>query len=598
MPPIASTLAPCPAPLPLSELRRLTLRRLIFLGPSLALAALLAGLAVAVLDASPHRWFDWALVAPFTLAMSWECLIVWQLALGFVQWLRGTDGCSAIEKLAETVEPRASGCSRTALLVPIYEENVAAVFVGIGVMLRSLARLGPCDDIELHVLSDTRSASTASAEEAAARQAAAAHANCRVHYRRRDANTGRKAGNIADFLDRHGDRFDFAIVLDADSLLTGDAVRRLIRTMEASPRVGLLQTVSYAAGRTTLFARIQQFAIRLYAPLALRGLHFWQGPEGSYWGHNAIFRVAPFRLNCRLPVLPGRPPLGGEILCHDIVEGALLARAGWEVHLLPDFSGTWEEMPTNTIDLLARERRWCQGNLQHMRVLAWPGLKAASRAHLAFGICGYLMVPVWWVFLLGGALRVALQPDGAYGLLAYGTSESGWAASLLATASLVLVVAPRVLSLLRACVPRASRAGFGGGRRLIASATIEQFFALLLGPALSLACAGFVLSILVGANTGWSQQARSERRVSLAEAARRHCIEVPLGCLLLAAALRGGGWYAVWMLPTAAGLTLSPWITALASRRDLGRWSRRLGLFMTQDDLSAAIELRELHGEA
>ena len=457
----SSTIGSCPAPPPLAELRRLNLRRLIFVGPSLLLATTVVGSAVAVLEATPHGWFDWLLLVPFALAMSWECLIVWQLVLGFAQWLRGTDGCSPIERLAQTVEPRASGISRTALLVPIYEEDVAAVFLRIGVMLRSLARLGPCNDIELHVLSDTRTPSTAAAEEAAARRAAATDPGCPVRYRRRDANTGRKAGNIAEFLDRHGDRFDFAIVLDADSLLTGEAVRRLIRTMEASPRIGLLQTVSYAAGRTTLFARIQQFAIRLYAPLALRGLHFWQGPEGSYWGHNAIFRVAPFKAHCRLPILPGRPPLGGEILCHDVVEGALLARAGWEVHLLPDFGGTWEEMPTNTVDLLARERRWCQGNLQHMRLLAWPGLKAASRAHLAFGIGGYLVVPVWWAFVLGGSLRVVVQPDGAYGLLAYGLSEPGWAGPLLAGASLALVATPRVLSLIRAGVPQAARRGFG-----------------------------------------------------------------------------------------------------------------------------------------
>ncbi len=214
--------------------------------------------------------------------------------------------------------------------------------------------------------------------------------------------------------------------------MTGTAIRRLIRLMEEHPRIGLIQTVSYATGRDTLFARIQQFAVRLYAPLSLRGLEFWQGPEGSYWGHNAIFRIAPFSQHCRLPVLPGRPPFGGEILCHDVVEAALLARAGWETHLLPEFDGTWEEMPTNAIDLLVREQRWCQGNLQHLAVLTFPGLKAASRGHLALGIGGYLVAPLWVSLLVLGAARVLLVPEGAgYGVLAYGLTEPSFAAAAL-----------------------------------------------------------------------------------------------------------------------------------------------------------------------
>ena len=594
MHPIGSLIESSPAPLPLPELRRLNLRRLALVLPSFALAAAVIAAAVWVLAASPHGWADWALLVPFALAMTWECLIVWQLVLGFVQELRGRRALTPIELLAARVEPRSSGRSRTALLVPVYEEDVDAVFARVRVMLRSLARIGNCADIEIHVLSDTRNAETAAAEEVAAAQTMADFPAMALYYRRRAFNTGRKAGNIGDFLDASGTGFDFAVVLDADSLMSGAAIRRLIRTMEDSPRVGLLQTVSYASGRTTLFARIQQFAVRLYAPLALRGLHYWQGPEGSYWGHNAIFRIAPFRTHCRLPVLPGRPPFGGEILCHDIVEGALLTRAGWEVHLLPDFEGTWEEMPTNTLDLLERERRWCQGNLQHMRVLGWPGLKAASRAHLAFGIGGYLVVPIWWAFVIGGALRMVIQPDGRTGLLAYGLGEDGPAALALFAASVLLIILPRVLSLASALSQRARRAGFGGARRLLPSALLEQGFALLLSPALSLATAGFVLQILAGRNAGWNRQVRSDRRVSLRESVSPHLVHGCLGLGLLAAAAVGGGWYAVWMLPTVAGLCMSPWLTAWSSRQDLGRLSQLAGMFITQDDVSAAAELREL----
>ena len=597
MRPTAFTFESSPAPLSLPELRRLNYRRLTLVVPSLGLAAAMVATAAWVLAATPHGWPDWLLLVPFGIAMAWECLIVWQLVIGFVQEMRGRNGLSPIEMLAMEVEPRSSGRSRTALLVPVYEEDVAAVFARTRVMLRSLTRLGECGDIEVHVLSDTRNDAVAAEEAAAAALVATEFPGLCLRYRRRAANTGRKAGNIAEFLDTQGSRFDFAVVLDADSLMSGTAIRRLIRTMENSPRVGLLQTVSYASGRTTLFARIQQFAVRLYAPLALRGLHYWQGPEGSYWGHNAIFRVAPFRKHCRLPVLPGRPPLGGEILCHDIVEGALLNRAGWEVHLLPNFDGTWEEIPTNTLDLLERERRWCQGNLQHMRVLAWPRLKVASRAHLALGIGGYLVVPIWWIFVFGGAIRVFAWPDGHYGLLAYGLTESSTAATVLLLASLTLIVLPRALNLVFALVHKSRRDGFGGGRRLLGGAALEQVFGLLLSPALSLATSGFVLQILAGHNAGWNKQTRQDRRVLVRQAARAHAPHVLLGLLLCAAMVAAGGWVALWLSPAALGLCLAPWLTAWSSQQELGRFSQRMGLFVTQDDLFAAEELRELHGE-
>ncbi len=579
--------------LPWPSMPDLGTRRLIAVLPSAALALGLVATAAAVLARAPRPAIDWVLLAPFALVMTWECFIVWQLVLGFAVWLRGVDGQTPLERRAAALEPVATGRSRTAILMPIYEEEPAAVFDRIGIILRSLARLGPCDDVDLHILSDTRTAETAAAEAALWRRLDA-EAPGRTAYRRRPVNAGRKAGNIGEFLDRRGADYDFAVVLDADSLMSGSAIRRLIRLMEDHPRIGLIQTVSYATGRDTLFARIQQFAVRLYAPLSLRGLEFWQGPEGSYWGHNAIFRVAPFHQHCRLPILPGRPPFGGEILCHDVVEAALLARAGWETHLLPEFEGTWEEMPTNAVDLLAREQRWCQGNLQHLGVLALPGLKAASRGHLALGIGGYLMAPLWWCFLILGALRVLLVPKGeGYGLLAYGLSEPGIAAAALAAASAALILLPRLLNLARALGARDVRRSFGGAARLLCGAAIEQAVWLLLGPMLLLVTAGFVVRTFAGGAIGWTSQSRVERHIPVLAALRRHAVHVALGCAFAAIAVRGGGWLAVWLAPTALGLVVSPALTALSSRRDLGRLSRRWGLFLTVDDILPAPEICE-----
>ena len=571
--------------------RSLRWRRLALAVPSTIAALTIVALAVTVQAQSPRSSLDWVLLVPFCLVMVWECFIVGQLVLGFLVWMSEAAGWSALGMSAAPF-PVATTRSRTAIAIPIFEEDPVAVFTRIRVMMDSLVHAGRQTDLAFHVLSDTRSSAVAEAELSAWMAMTKEGSPSPVFYRRRDHNTGRKAGNIADFFERSGEEYELAIVLDADSLMSGDAMLRLIQLMDDHPRVGLIQTVSYAAGRDTLFARIQQFAVRLYAPLALRGLEFWQGNESSYWGHNAIVRVAPFRTHCRLPVLSGQPPFGGEILCHDVVEAALMVRAGWEVRLLPEMDGTWEEMPTNTLDLVARERRWCQGNLQHLRLLALNGLRNGSRIHIGLGVGGYATAALWWLFLLLGAVRIALLPDeGALGILAYGITETGTAAALLFAACVTLILLPRILNLVRAFGDARMRREFGGVGRLLVSSVLEQVFWLLLGPVLSFVSAVAVLETLGRRVVHWDKQNRDDREIGFGEAARFHIGHVVLGLGLSWAALGIGGWYALWMAPVILGLLTSPMLTTVSSRTDLGLLSRRLGLFLTVDDVVTAPEL-------
>ena len=577
--------------------RALAWRRTLFVLPIGALALAIAVLALAVAG-PPRTALDGLLLALFTVIMGWQSFIAWQYGLGFLAWLLGRRALSRLELRAKAVEPVATGRSRTAVLLPIYHEDPEKVFASLRVMARSLARTGSVGDVDFYVLSDTRDAGTAAAEECAyeafLRWRDASDLLPQVRCRRRLDNRGRKVGNIADFCERWGDAYDFMIVLDADSLMTGAAMRRLIRLMEESPGVGLIQTVSYATNRETLFARVQQFAVRLYAPLAIRGLDIWQGHDGSYWGHNAILRVKAFTTHCELPVLSGRPPFGGEILCHDTVEAALMRRAGWEVRLLPDLDGTWEEMPTNLVDLLGRERRWCQGNLQHLRVLTLPGLRSASRAHLALGIAGYVAAPLWAAFLAVGTLRAALAgPEEGLGLLAYGLGEPSPLAAALFGLVVGILGVPKLLSLAQVLADGEARRAFGGARSILASALLEQLFWILLWPVLTVFNAVSVITTAVGRVVHWDAQARDDRAVPWAEALHRHLPHVLCG-VLLALATVAHPWLAVWMLPVAAALIVSPALTAVSSRVDLGRASRRWGLFLTVDDTAPAEELKEL----
>lgn len=572
----------------------LTARRLALAVPSLLTAAALAGLAARAFPVGDV--LAATVLATFSLVMGWQAFTAWQYLYGFLATLLGDRRLSALERAAEAPSPLPQGEGRTAAIVAIHAEDAVAVFARLRVMARSLAREGT-DDIDIFVLSDTRDGAIAAVEEHEYARiqawAAADPALPRIRYRRRRENVGRKAGNVAEFCESYGRDYTFMIVLDADSLMTGAAMTRLVRLMQASPRTGLIQTVSYAAGRDTLFARVQQFAVRLYAPLALRCLETWQGPEGSYWGHNAILRIEAFVAHAGLPVLPGKAPLGGEILCHDIVEGALMVRAGWEVRLLPEFRGTWEEMPTNLIDLLGRERRWCQGNLQHLRVLPWKGLRGASRWHILTGILSYGMLPLWIAFLGLGAWQAART--GELGLLAYGLGGTGIAAHALAALSVAVLAAPKVLSLVHVLASRERRAAFGGTGRLLASAALEQAVWVFLWPVMTLFTAGAVTATFFGKVVRWDTQDRDDRQVSWTEAFRLQADAVVVGALMALGLIWAGQlWLGLWLAPVALALLTSPAQSVWTSRPDLGRAARAKGLFLTEDDTAQATELAEL----
>ncbi len=497
----------------------------------------------------------------------------WSAVLGAVVTLRG------VGKRRARIGPVAgapTGAVRTAVVVPIFEENAARVFAAVAVMADLLAR-ERVGIVELFVLSDTRSEAGARAEAEAAARTAALRPGTAIHYRRRTDNAGRKAGNIADFCGRWGDAYDFMVVLDADSLMSGAAIARLIGAMEANPNAGLIQAMCYPVGRDSLFARLQQFNAWLYGPLFQRGVAFWQGPRGNYWGHNAILRIDAFAAHCGLPPLPGPAPFGGEILSHDTVEAALLLRAGWDVWMLPDggedratddrYVESWEETPTNLLDHLGRDRRWCQGNLQHATVLLTDGLRAASAYHLTRGLLHYLSSILVLAWL---ALHAGVDRHGAPG------AERALVAMVIA-----LIAAPRVLGVLAAAVDPAMARRFGGRVGLVVGAVLEQLFALLVYPITLVFHAVFVFGALTGHVVQWDAQARDDRSVAWGEAAR--LLAVPLLVALLPLALVAARAPSMGLL-LAPGLVLGVPLAVWSSRRGPGAWTRRHHLLTTPDE--------------
>ena len=557
-------------------------RRLAFAGPVLGAAVLGTGLA-AWLTAGLADPLRLPLLALLAVNLLYLALTGWPAVLGFLVRRAG---------LRLRVSARPTGLTRTALLMPIHREDPRAVFAAIEAMAGDLSAAG-LRGVDLFVLSDTQDAAVAAQEQAAfdavqARAAGRDAAGPLLHYRRRANNEGRKVGNLLEFCARWGVHYDYMVVLDADSIMGAGAIATLIGLMDANPRAGIIQTVPYAVGRETLFARMQQFSARLYTPTLVEGLTFWQGRDGNYWGHNAIVRIAPFVEHCALPVLPGREPFGGEILCHDVVEAGLMRRAGWDVWVLPQVMESYEALPANLVDFASRERRWCQGNLQHTRLLRHPGLRPVGRFHLGYGVLHYVSGPLAVLFLLLATLDAAMGGGFVQAVLL--GSGPAWAG--LATLVLGLLYAGKLLCLGEVLADAGEARRYGGRGRLLAGAALEQVGALAISAVLIVFYARYVLSLLLGQSVPWAAQPRDDRGVSWAEGWLRFRGVLFAGLGWGAALAVSDGALLAWCAPLVFGLVAAIPVAILSSRVTLGRLARRWGLFLTPEEAQPAPVVR------
>ena len=466
----------------------LWLRRLAFVGPVGAITV--AGTVLsAMVTAGIDDWLRWPLLVLIAANFFYVALVGWPGILGYLVRAAG---------YGMRAQGVPTGLSRTALLMPIHKEDPQAVFAAIEVMTRAVgdARLPHTD---FFVLSDTQDPTIAAAEAAAyaSMMAALPTGGPAVTYRRRSSNAGRKVGNLGEFCATHGSQYDYMMVLDADSLMGPATIANLIGLMDANPDTGIIQTVPYPVGRATLFARIQQFSARLYTPLLVEGLTFWQQGDGNYWGHNAIVRIAPFIEHCTLPVLPGREPWGGEILCHDVVEAGLMRGAGYAVWVLPEVVESWEALPANMVDFASRERRWCQGNLQHTALLGHGGLRATGRFHLAYGVMHYISAPLMLALFALATIDAAVGGTFVPALLGTGLA-TGPAHAALGLLLLGALYGGKLLSLLSVAMDGAQSQAFGGRVRLLAGAVAEQVSALVITAVLVVLYAGYVLDLVRG----------------------------------------------------------------------------------------------------
>ncbi|HPY41747.1 MAG TPA: glucans biosynthesis glucosyltransferase MdoH, partial [Thiolinea sp.] len=469
--------------------------------------------------------------------------------------------------------PSLSTKQTTAILLPIYNEEIAYVYAGLKSIYRSLEQTGQLAHFEFYILSDSDDASNWLREESAwsalCRELGATE---RIHYRRRKHRTKKKSGNVMDFCRRWGKRHPYMVVLDADSLMTGAALVRMVDAMERNPQVGLIQTPLYTIGLDTLYARGQQFVNRLYGPVFFAGLHYWWLGDSQYWGHNVILRTRAFMEHCHLPKLSDRGVLSGEILSHDFVEAALLNRAGWETWLAHDLEGSFERPPPTLTDALKRDRRWCQGNLQHWLVIWSYGISHLHRFLLLGGIMSYVGSLIWLAWLVVLTAIALIYPH----LTLIPLTEDN---SALLGLTITLLFFYKTFGLIQTLRKRTIK-WFGGSLALARSVIVETLLSMLTAPVRMMYYSKFVVQILRGKRANWGTQQRTGGGLSWQDATREYAWITAIGVVWSALLLMVNPMAFWWMSPVLAGLVLSIPLTVLTSMQT----SLSSTLFRTPDE--------------
>lgn len=551
-----------------SALRR---RRLLFSTLVLSTSAALLALMAATLFVEASDPLGIAMLLLFGLTLPWTTIGFWNAVIGFALMSFSRDPAGKVAPHLHSIKGDEPITTPTALLICIRNEDPERLARNLGLMLDGLVVTGEARWFHLYMLSDSNRADIIAAEEQLAGLLAARYGTAlQVTYRRRDLSSGFKAGNIRDFCERWGARHPLAIVLDADSVMSPAAMLRLVRIMQAQPRIGILQTLVTGLPSASPFARIFQFGMRLGMRSYTLGAASWQGDCGPYWGHNAILRVAPFTEHCQLPQLPGGPPLGGHVLSHDQLEAVLMRRAGYEVRVLPDEHGSWEENPPTLPEFIRRDLRWCQGNMQYFHFLGLPRLRPVSRGQLGLAIAMYAGAPAWISLMALGLMRqMPLRPD---------------LGALLFAITLFMSFAPKFATLGHVLLQRDLRQAYGGPLRVIVSALLENLFSMLIAPISAVSVTLFLLGLPLGREVGWTSQLRDAGSVPFRLAARHLWPHTLLGGLFAA-----GFWQvvpdAIWLwAPFVLGLAGAIPLAMLSASPVLGRLLADLGLCRTPEE--------------
>lgn len=554
-----------------------------------------------IFQPNEFRALEWVQISLASILFLWLAMSFWTAVIGFFLKLFKRDPLTFGPEI-HAPESSIPLNNRHAIVMPVYNEETLRIMAGFEASVREISRTHVSQHFDFYMLSDTQNQDILTAEKKAwvgmlNRLPKALKTRC--FYRNRIKNTGRKVGNIKDFCQRWGYQYESMIVLDADSIMTGKKLLELAQRIEQNPSVGLIQTVPMPVRQHTFFGRFVQFAAHVYSPMLATGLSFWQGDSANYWGHNAVIRVQAFIDTCGLPPLKGKQPFGGDILSHDFVEAALLRRANWQVFLLTDSQGSYEEVPSNIIDYATRDRRWVQGNLQHLVLLRTKGLRLTNRLHFGFGAFAYASSIVLLGMLLAGTADALIQ---AFTTPVYFTQTYQLFPTWLITKKNVMIVTlwvtiallflPKFLGILLTFIQRSKE--FGGRFNFLKSAFVEFWFAVLIAPIMMIFHSYFVLNVLAGKSVKWEAQAREGRMLPWKQALRFSYLLMLIGIAWAGVTAVYTPTLFLWLLPVFSGLVLAAPIIRFSSSEKLGKWCTRHGILLIGSEHNPPSAIRQV----
>lgn len=581
-----------------------TLRVWLFAIATIGLSGYGISIMFEILNSNGMTLLEYALLALFSITFAWIVTAFCSGCIGFILQLFRIDPLTLKKIKPISINSEALSQQKTAVVMPIYNEDTRRVIAGFEVSLQSLKATGQLKHFDFYLLSDTQD------PEIASHELSAWHALCErlgdtakhVFYRRREDNKHRKVGNLTDFCERWGSQYQHMIVLDADSVMTGQCMLELTTSMLNNPHAGLIQTIPIPVRQDTFFGRFLQFASILYSPMLATGSAFWQTDKANYWGHNAIIRVKAFIDCCGLPTLKGKAPFGGEILSHDFVEASLLHSANWDVVLLGDIEGSYEEVPSNILDYAVRDRRWVQGNIQHLGLLSSARLKLMSKLHFLLGATAYISSLIWLSMLALSTLDAvtrALNSDvyfnRAYQLFPTWQIAKTELIDSLLYLTIIILLLPKLMGVIVTLIHRKQR--FGGALKLILGSVIETIFAIIVAPLMMVFHAYFVVCVFLGKKVKWDAQPREGRMVPWKEA-----FSYTLFSSLVAIAWGSLTYYFTpvffwWLSPILLGLILAAPIVRYSSSIKLGVKLRQWGIFLcpSEVDNDATLAALKVH---
>ncbi len=572
------------SPAGLQSLTVLRRRRVVVLALNLATYTALLVLAAQVLGAGGWSIVDVIGFCCFALGSPWAVLGFWNAVIGLFLLHGHRAPLAAVAPYLTAASQSGPINIRTAILMTLRNEEPERALLRLRTVKASVDATGHGKNFSYFVLSDSDDEDIFSREAALVDQWCVSEGeDARIIYRRRAQNTGFKAGNLRDFCARWGDEYELMLPLDADSVMSGEAIVGMVRTMEAHPKLGILQSLVVGMPSRSAFARIFQFGMRFGMRSYTMGQAWWTADCGPFWGHNGLVRIKPFAKACELPILPGTGPLSGHVMSHDQVEAALMRRAGYEVRVVPVEDGSWEENPPTIIDFAVRDERWCQGNLQYLKLLDLPGLEPMSRFQLVWAILMFVGIPAWTVM-------IALAPIAAWEARTVADFPAGLAAFLY-VGFLIMYLSPKIAGVIDAALTKGGAQSFGGWFRFLSSVVIELVFSFLQGAVSTMRTTLFIGGLILGSGSHWSGQSREASGLPWSVAWRHLWPQTLFGVVVCVALALISPEVFYWSLPLTAGYILAVPFAVITALPAAGSALQRSGLCGVPEDFQMPPEV-------